>query len=905
MSLYHVDFWSSTGDKYGVKLVKNLCSNKLFYRRQHVWPQRGIGMQYLKYTRSKLLYKLYQKKAYWNIQRAFRTKTILFNRYHNKLVNNIRQEKQGNKAARDLLKESRSLVLSSLLVVIIVLFFEGVIHKYLNYKVADKLPGMLLWLRNMYILAFNKINSSTSYTDFMGVTASIISIFTGLYYASISSISGAIYSKTSQQIRDIFSHETVGYTYLRSNTLLAIICLCFFIAGTVGLGQSLIAIFIVGIWVSFSIVSFLLLGNRAFNFYDPKSLSGYVVLDIIHCINKCQVTSRCNNETSQNLNKTKVAALVELLEELSGIINNEIAMRRSSYAEIIYNACRLISWYQEMKRHIPYDSKWYSEKRIHRDWYQSETQRIFIAKQTATTIDPDVVKDHYWLEDRLEKIIIKGFNSLLEQKQYNLAVNILVKSDSYLVSLMKNALVDKAISFHERLFRDFLIFLKSHNVTEADAHVDLVGIMDYLMILKQRIVLESIQHCKDNTYDNYQAILRKIKWRHSSSIYCGVFSFRILRLVSWLSERLRYEIEVEGKIISPAWYQLELISLEESCYLSRIIKTIIIDEIARHHERVSELKLIKNPRLMACFVSEELEYWKKTENALAVLNASWDDINTRKNIHDLQWPHIDITQTQSAVTSIKESMMLEMAECLELRYSDSLPDYFGQFMHILADYLIYLIINNEAGQFLSIYKKFFASSFFKYAQLFDKLDSRSPHVTIQFSLITSPLLELLDISGYAVLFSELHADSTIWDEVLNVWNEYFDNDKNDVQDKLVFMLNLEEQPLYYNDRDMIRIEWMRLVNEKLSSLPKTASKQRGTGYLYSGTHQEIIHSSALVRACASSYDEFHEGYDGIDMFLNVYLEERFKGIIQKLKHGRNGSVTRLNNDLHGSNDADE
>lgn len=862
-------------------------------------------MKSSKYIISSLLYRLYQSKVYWNMRKEV-TKIIHSSHALRNKVMDIRwQEKGRNKAATALLKESLMLVMTSLLVVIVVLVVESIIYRYLNFPVADKLPIKILWMRDKYLLYSEGLSISSSYNDFMGVVAGIVALFIGLYYATISNISSAIYSKTTQQIRDIFSHETVGYTYLRSNTQLTIICLGFFIASTIRMGQSVIAIIIVGIWAAFAGVSFLLLGHRAFNFYDPAKLSGYIIADIMHCIYKCQVTSKRRNETVVLISSRKVEALIESLEELSLLVNNEMTMKSSSFAAIVRDTCGMIRWYQLLKRFIPYNSKWYPSKRIHKDWYQAESHNVDIAKQTSTTLIPEDVTDYYWLEDKLEIIVIQGFNTLLDHNKYNLASSILREADRYMTSLMKNALVERAMSFYERLCKTLMPHIKLESVDEKSNNIEMVAMLNQLVVLKTRLVTESIQHCKEHTYENYDKLLSSIKWNNSNSIYSGGFSFRLLNLASSISGKLKYELDVEGVILSPIWYLLQIFILDESRYIDCMIKTLITEEILRHDITYAELKRINNIQIKACFISEELEYWRKIDTALNALSVLWDDIDNHKCIYDLKWPIIDFDQVKLNLTTIKKRMMVEIAESLPIEHPDSLPDYLGQFLNVLGDHLILVMLNNDSNQFKAIFHKFFLFSLVKYDQLIVKIDFNSHYATIQFCKYASPLVELLELSGYAKLLSDFHEDSSIWNEVLSSWNEYFEKDTNKTHERIVSILNIVGKSMFFDDRSSFRNNWKSAIKQKLDTLPKQKSTSQDKYSLFSRTRYEVVHNRKIVKVVASSYDEHYDGYDGMDIMFVEYLEPRFKGIIDKLASRRMRRTKELYEELKGGKDADK
>jgi hypothetical protein len=215
------------------------------------------------------------------------------------------------------------------------------------------------------------------------------------------------------------------------------------------------------------------------------------------------------------------------------------------------------------------------------------------------------------------------------------------------------------------------------------------------------------------------------------------------------------------------------------------------------------------------------------------------------------------------------------------------------------------MLNNDSNQFKAIFHKFFLFSLVKYDQLIVKIDFNSHYATIQFCKYASPLVELLELSGYAKLLSDFHEDSSIWNEVLYSWNEYFEKDTNKTHERIVSMLNIVGKSMFFDDRSSFRNNWKSAIKQKLDTLPKQKSTSQDKYSLFSRTQYEVVHNRKIVKVVASSYDEHYDGYDGMDIMFVEYLEPRFKGIIDKLASRRMRRTKELCEELKGGKDADK
>ena len=139
----------------------------------------------------------------------------------------------------------------------------------------------------------------------------------------------------------------------------------------------------------------------------------------------------------------------------------------------------------------------------------------------------------------------------------------------------------------------------------------------------------------------------------------------------------------------------------------------------------------------------------------------------------------------------------------------------------------------------------------------------------------APLLDLMDLSGYAYLFSEYHDTPCLKETVAKMWDEYLDQDS--AQSQLQFLaevLSFTESAIEIAHRGINRTRWMQVIEQRLSSVERQEVNVDYGGIL-SDTETIVIHESPLVRIFVR--DEFSSFYDGIDIFLAKYIRQREEG----------------------------
>ncbi|OJA63294.1 hypothetical protein BGV70_25185 [Burkholderia ubonensis] len=131
-------------------------------------------------------------------------------------------------------------------------------------------------------------------------------------------------------------------------------------------------------------------------------------------------------------------------------------------------------------------------------------------------------------------------------------------------------------------------------------------------------------------------------------------------------------------------------------------------------------------------------------------------------------------------------------------------------------------------------------------------------------IAAAPVLDLMDVSGYALLLSELHENKALWSIVRSTWDRYFAEPQR--LTGIVALVNFIESGLGATPRDILRTRWQRLVEEKLELLPRTPVKDKSW---YMANETEAVHPSLLVRTMASRTSSLN--YDGTDIFIALYV----------------------------------
>jgi len=145
------------------------------------------------------------------------------------------------------------------------------------------------------------IPENSDYGTLLATITGVGGVFIGLYYTAISAIGGSIYSRVPNNIRDLLAQDRVGNVYMRFLALLTFLGVCllaFYVGGFTPIALA-VPLFLVG--AGLAIIAFVRLGARAFDLFDPTTLSYHLFEQLRRCYKQMQAGGyRWSDQAFQN-----------------------------------------------------------------------------------------------------------------------------------------------------------------------------------------------------------------------------------------------------------------------------------------------------------------------------------------------------------------------------------------------------------------------------------------------------------------------------------------------------------------------------------------------------------------------------------------------------------------------------
>lgn len=711
------------------------------------------------------------------------------------------------------------------------------------------------------------------YVTFLAAVSSIGGVFIGLYYAGISAVGGAIYATVPSNLRDLLAYERRGNVYMRFLAFLTFFCLTLIALRLSGFARLYVVVPLIATFAGVGIFAFVKLGQQAFYFFDPTTLSGHIFEQLQHWLKVVKAGGyRWHDKAFQHHAYRQSSSVLDTLDTLSDFTASKPHLSGTSFINLTENLLRFLCHYEFAKRHIPTDSSWYGQRYQHRDWYRTDDSRVSIAHLTGTALQPEVSVDREWVEDRVVPIIKKCIETNLAEKRYEDVHALLEYVDAYLKVLAKEGAVVRSFKFLDQIASVVLGQFSQDpdgKIIESDV-IEKLAVAERLSSLPVSVALGYRELVVSLEHGSIEQRISSVRWHDGKDIYRKGFPTYCLARLEWFTPRLEFEESVEGHGVTPLWYQSELVRQVECDVFSASAKALVAQGVSFYKEAIAKALRYKHPWLAASIMSREWEYWHKVENQMEVWPEKWAGLSDNRRIEGLPWAELDVNSLRAECKQRQQELLKLMSQhnmlLALLSRPEGYPDYAGQFLHTAGEAALEALLVNDGSLLGAIFEPYLHGCLLRFDSLRPKVASMDWRAQQDFKIAAAALLDVMDVSGYAKLLSEFHGNNVLWEIVTKAWHAYLaKNREQSPLPLLALAIAFTEGGFEIPHRAVLRTTWQQKVDRKLESVPRHDVFHRGS--LSSET--VIDHDSALIRVFAQGrYGSFH---DGIDVFITYYL----------------------------------
>lgn len=724
---------------------------------------------------------------------------------------------------------------------------------------------------------------SQSYLNSLRTLAQLAGVFLGLYFTAVNVVASTIYSKVSGDIRGLFIRETGDSFYLRIVLTFLIAYVVSTAVSTLGyqLGNlNLIFIIILGFLV---ILGFFKFGIKSFDLFDPARFAPILISDIWEMIQAVSPKGFKWREPSfQEFNQRQAETELKTYYNVVRMAGSDDNLQLESLKHLGVRALNLLQIYALIKPFIPSESFWYKRTFQHQDWLASRFDAIDIAMRTGTTIRPKMKPDLMWFESYIEKIVIGSLKNLIDRKDYKNAYELEDGIWRTLDVLAYNLSIDEALYLFNAMKEN--VFIQAHNTNIESTNLSkdqddfrlILGLVDLYGLALISIVLGLSRRIMLMSPESFGKCIAEMQWNRSDSIYENALPRPVIQIMEKIQKGIQFEIAVEGKIISPVWYQQQLAAQGLIIFFTKSIEKVT-QELESSFIGEVELLIREGKFIIAAqLIQRGLEACSKFVSNFGEAKIFIEEFDIFQKIKDIQYAMPEWEKLNARVDLVRESLVIAFATSLNslarVEPSANIPDYFGQGILLVAKECYDSMKSGNEKKFSAIFPAFFSACLSARDREFAQLEYQDKNM--RFIISNEPILDLFAISGCAIIYSELDSKN-YWSFAKSLWDKYYASYKEGpVAVSKYFKATFEYSISMYAmltllyQHTPLRLEWKRDL--ELNMQNRGLMKDRNTYYLREERSKEPKHTSAIIQAL----EKFYEIYSLEEIFLGLYIMKR-------------------------------
>jgi hypothetical protein len=689
----------------------------------------------------------------------------------------------------------------------------------------------------------------------LNTVVQIAGLFLTLYFTAISLIASAVYARVPGDVRTLAVEEKVGNVYIRLVAILGALAILYVVGGIFGNKVGPVGLLAISLLSIISLFSFLFLGKRTFNFFQPATFVDFISRDLVKWIKwaarhtrSTQTPSlqdyyrrRADNDLTTYLNVVSLATTEEFHR-----------IEAQALLTLLNFTLDVLTLYERQKSRIASHSLWFEQINRYPQWLTAGHTELEMALATGRPIDPQRVPNPLWFEERTQTLIEKVSRVLTHRDDSVQWFRFANRLYYRLEEIGRLLAIDEALLIFRSQRDEIYSFVESVELatdfTDDSSNRRLgfcIGTIGFVCSDLIAVLIGFVRRLAEVTVPWLRQLSLEVLRGRSRTVYSHQLPRVVLEELESLLNSLDAEKLVEGKIITTEWYVSQLIAgrfikyIKVSCesFIAELEKTFVqsalIHQKAGRHLFASQV------------ISSGVEACDKLHAHLGNARKCVTDLNTFRKVQDIAWTEISWKDLHEAVQEAYKNLMRTAAYILptleKVPPSRYWPDYFGQLYSVVAREAYFAMRRGDESLFKQLFTPLFVSCILANQKLREQLKERDARTMLVLS--SGPVEDIIALSGYAKLFSELNGKD-YYSLVAKTWDAYladFSEPKNPLK-AIVALLEYRTVDFSVPARDLERTGWQQNFERLL----------REQGLLTDGFSRyessRARHSSTIIRA---------------------------------------------------------
>ena len=690
-------------------------------------------------------------------------------------------------------------------------------------------------LPNLLGEADREIYLGLAYT-IAGVGGALLAI----YFAAMTVVLSGAYIDATSDVRRLLVLDRAGILYTTLVTVMVVASLAVVGMDLLGRKPAVATVLAVALVVVLASASLLAVGARAFGLLDPVNLGSALRLDLARWTRQAGSRGFGNSDIAfQDHYQRRANAALGTLSSLADVVIRRSDRDIESLGQMGSHLVGAWLDYAGSKSAIAIDSRWFRRRYQHPEW-RGEVFGIGVALRTGTQLMPEEVPDEHWVETEIAAPIGRVCASIAKKRDVETTGQFLAMVNLALEALGQRLQVDEAILLWSSTSRAF--WSEAGTAVASSSGDQWASVTtELLSIAPIAIVVGIAQHIGDFDGDY---VTERVDALLKQGTRLGRGPAALDRKLDWLRAGVEFELAVEGRCITPSWWLIEDASRSLAEFCSGLLPRIADEFELKAKESRAAIGGSAKLQAIMCFRALEL-YAKLSDNANKVDSVCTSLLAARRRM-GVSWPESGVDELRRRVSLQRSATIRALAEVAPQLVADAdsvgvEPDLFGHARTVLVDEAFRATLRSDAEAVRAILSSTFQVCILSYDMFYKRVDAEreSSYLHAQLLAATDPLVDLLELSGYALLASEL-GHPQVWNAFEALWSDIVEKNPK-VIDCAMRAMALRESGI-----GVMRLEVLRTGREMefwREMLGDEANKSRSRPWTGRDAHE-----SALVEA---------------------------------------------------------
>lgn len=815
---------------------------------------------------------------YWEFRR--RARELDFLRIRAEFSGRSRWQEETRSVA-DLFRLLRSIVRTILLTIVLTAGIESLSQVVLRIWPPD--TESLYW--PSFLTALFPVLNTGSFDDasvvsYLATLVQIAAVFLGLYFTAITFVVNAYVSNGApHSVRRLLVEELARSKYIDLMSFFgAFVALLLFQATFVSTPGFLSIVLTVLLGIT-SILGFVVLGVQSFALLQPVSLATQLLEGVDRWMRAgAPDGNRWRDPSVQAYYRKQAEAKLSALRELTVFILQSPRVSTNDAVRVADSALWLFARSVSEKRRIPTKSEWFPRKMRFRSWLVAPELSLSQFINIGYDAERELAPDFNWIESVAKDVLRDTLAELCSEDSVQSCAQVVERTHQTLRRITRSLAVQDALDLDSEV-TDLLSQQKAARIIKQADLDTASNWVSSTLELNEISYLGTTSAClgfndalSALTLGEFRSSIASIKWNNPRSIYEVNLPTSVLPVLEDLSEKLRFESDIEGAVQTPAWYWEQQIARSFAGFLFRSVEAVTTRMAFVFGDTTKKLVSDDQLILAAQSIVRGLEASDRASHMITLARDRVGELETLRRLKEEPWPVTDWTIPERRIESLRRLLLRQLALCTpELSKSVSPkglhPDFFGMSYHLLGNSCSQSLLEGDVELFKDLFPAFFASAHAAKIRLFTETED-TQHQPSRTMVLSEPIADLLTLSGLARLYSELLVNDA-WGVVVGEWNRYFTEVKLPELEALVFAaINQERKSIpLLGQWEGVRHGWKARLLSKLREMDLLNAYPNVTGFALPLKK----HSSTTINAAISGGWDM---VDPVDVFVVEYLAQR-------------------------------